>query len=208
MLLSERSTKTRNGSKNGDFTAVPLKMFAQQDNDYCPVEMFKLYLSKRPLDLQNDPKSRFYLRPLNTPTGDTWFSHQPVGKNKLGVMMKCLATKAELIGRKVNQPPRKTFASTLLQSDRPNTEVAQLGGWKSVSTLTHYNVPSMKQQSSASKLLSEAILPDNNNNAINIGESAICSNVEEDSNVVFDNDKELTDIQHNDSCNFDVAFKR
>jgi hypothetical protein len=54
-----------------------------------------------------------------------------------------MALTAELYGKKVNHSTRKTFATTLRQSDRPITEVAQLGGWKSVSTLTHYNVPSI-----------------------------------------------------------------
>lgn len=158
-VFLERSTKTRNGTKSGDQRAVTPKMFAQPGNEYCPVKMLRLYISKRPEDLRNDPSSRFYLRPLTTTTSDIWYSHQPVGKNKLGLMMKNLATQAEIMGRKVNHSTRKTFASALLQSDRPNTEVAQLGGWKSVSTLTHYNVPSLKQQSNASKILSETVIP-------------------------------------------------
>ena len=69
--------------------------------------------------------------------------------------MKTMALTAELYGRKVNHSTRKTFVTTLLQSDRPITEVAQVGGWKSVSTLTHYNSPSIKQQSKAYTILSE-----------------------------------------------------
>lgn len=41
--------------------------------------------------------------------------------------MKMMANQAQLSGRKVNHSTRKAFASTLLQSDRPVTEVAQLG---------------------------------------------------------------------------------
>jgi len=74
-----------------------------------------------------------------------------------------MALNADLYGRKVNHSTRKTFATTLLQSDRPITEVAQLGGWKSVSTLTHYNVPSIKQQSKASKILFEIAVPESPN---------------------------------------------
>lgn len=78
-------------------------------------------------------------------------------------MMKTMASNAELSGRKVNHSTRKTFATTLLQSDRPITEVAQLGVRKSVFTLTHYNVPSIKQQSKASKILSEIGVPERRN---------------------------------------------
>jgi hypothetical protein len=42
---------------------------------------------------------------------------------------------AEITGRKLNHSTRKTFVSTLLHADRQNTEVSQLGGWKSVATL-------------------------------------------------------------------------
>jgi integrase len=131
-------------------------MFAQPNSDYCPVNSFNLYVAKRPEELRSDPDSRFYLRPLPTPTeNDVWYSRQPLGKNKLGIIMKTMALTAELYGRKVNHSTRKTFFTTLLQSDRPITEVAHLGGWKSVSTLTHYNAPSIKQQSKAYTILSE-----------------------------------------------------
>jgi hypothetical protein len=53
--------------------------------------------------------------PLDNPKDDVWYSHQPLGKNKLGIMMKSVATIAEITGRKVNHSTRKTFASTLLQ---------------------------------------------------------------------------------------------
>ncbi|VDI00501.1 Hypothetical predicted protein [Mytilus galloprovincialis] len=38
------------------------------------------------------------------------------------------------------------FCNSLLHSERPPTEVAQLGGWKGISTLTHYNFPSMNNK--------------------------------------------------------------
>ena len=163
-LISERNTKTRSGAKLGDFRDVTPNMFAQPNSDYCPVKFFKVYVAKRPEELRSDPDSRFYLRPLPTPTeNDVWYSRQPLGKNKLGIIMKTMVLTAELYGRKVNHSTRKTFATTLRQSDRPITEVAQLGGWTSVSTLTHYNVPSIKQQSKASKILFEIAVPESPN---------------------------------------------
>ncbi|CAC5410049.1 unnamed protein product [Mytilus coruscus] len=94
----------------------------------------------------------------------------PLEKNKLGMMMKTMAVTAEVYGRKVNHSTRKTFVTTLFQSERPVTEVAQLGGWKSISTLTHYNIPSIKQQSKASKILSEITIPESSNelDAVNL----------------------------------------
>ena len=128
-LISERTTKTRSGAKSGDFRDVTPQIFAQPNSDYCPDNISKLYVAKRPEELRSDPDSRFYLRPLPKPTeNDVWYSRQPLGKNKLGTMMKTMTLAADLYGRKVNHSTRKTFATTLLQSDRPITEVAQLEG--------------------------------------------------------------------------------
>ena len=124
--------------------------------------MYKEYIDHRPEDLRQDPKSRFYLRPLVNPKTDVWYSHLPVGKNKMGEMMKTMATDAKLSGRKVNHSTRKTFATTLLHSDRANTEVAQLGGWKSIQSLNEYSVPSCNQQKQASDILSSIMLPKEN----------------------------------------------
>ncbi|XP_063418164.1 uncharacterized protein LOC134700948 [Mytilus trossulus] len=157
--FNERTTKTRTGAKSSDYRAVAPKMFEQKENPNCPIKMLKLYISKRPADLQNDPSSKFYLRPLDKPKEDVWYSHQCIGKNKLGTMMKTMAEAAQLYGRKVNHSTRKTFATSLLHSERPPTEVAQLGGWKGISTLTHYNFPSMKQQDQASNIISNVVIP-------------------------------------------------
>ena len=160
IVLSERTTKTRSGAKSTDFRAVTPKMFEQPGNQYCPVKMFKLYISKRSDDKTNDPTSKFYLRPLDTPKEDMGYSHQFVGKNKLGAMLKSRAETAEVKGRKGNHSTRKTFATALLHSERPTTEVAQLCGWKGIFTLTHYNIPSVKQQDIACNIISDVMIPD------------------------------------------------
>lgn len=74
-------------------------MFALDDalDDRCPVPVYKMYRLHRPPDL-NTPDSRFYLRPLILPETITWCSHQLVGKDKIGRMMKDMATDAELEG--------------------------------------------------------------------------------------------------------------
>ena len=103
--------------------------------------------------------SRFYLRPLPSPSGEVWYSKQTIGKDKLGKMMKEMAEDGNLVGRKVIHSGRKTFATALLQNGNSITEVAQLGGWKSVASLTHYSVPSAKQQEQASKTISNMLVP-------------------------------------------------
>lgn len=50
---------------------------------YCPVRTIKAYLSHLPRDLP--PNSKLYLHPLSKPQGEVWYSHRPVGKDKIGI---------------------------------------------------------------------------------------------------------------------------
>jgi hypothetical protein len=78
-----------------------------------------------------------------------------VGKNKIRQFIKDMAEKANLEGRKVNYSTRKTFAQTLVRAGRPPTEVAHLGGWKSLQTINNYSIPSLHQQAKASDIISD-----------------------------------------------------
>ena len=93
---------------------------------YCPIRVCKEYRARRPPDLNTDD-SRFYLRPISSPSSDILFSHKPVGKQKLDHMLNDISRKGELKGRKVNHSTRKTFATSLVQAGLPPTEDAHLG---------------------------------------------------------------------------------
>lgn len=157
-FVLERSTKTRDGAKRNSNKEVPPKVFARPGDKMCPVQVYKDYRSHRPQDLL-DNGSRFYLRPLVDPKTEIWYSHQALGKNKLGKMMMVIAEKGDLQGRKVNHSTRKTFATALVQAGRPPTEVAHLGGWKSIQTINQYSTPSLEQQAHASDIISDIMLP-------------------------------------------------
>ncbi|XP_069109889.1 uncharacterized protein KIAA1958-like [Argopecten irradians] len=160
--FNERNTKTRSGAHKGDYRKVAPKMFSQPENDNCPVKMYKLYRTHRPQDL-NVPEARFYLRPLSgNLQSETWYSHQPAGKTRLGQMMPRMAEQGQLQGRKVNHSTRKTFATSLVQAGVTPNEVAHLGGWKNVQSVNEYSVPSVEQQEQSSSILSTVMLPDCN----------------------------------------------
>ena len=72
------------------------------------------------------------------------------------------------MGRKVNHPTRKTFATTLVHAGLPPTEVAHLGGWKNIKTINEYSVSSVKQQEDASNIISNILVPCD---ASNMGDS-------------------------------------
>ncbi|KAJ8307669.1 hypothetical protein KUTeg_014779 [Tegillarca granosa] len=128
--------------------------------------------------------SKFYLRPLDNPKSQIWYSHQPLGKDKLGQKMKDLANKGNLQGRKVNHSARKTFASTLFHSKVPPTEVAQLEGWKNVGSVNSYSVPSMEQQEIASNILSDVVAP--NERVAVFSDTGICHNNQCIETISFD----------------------
>ncbi|XP_063405901.1 zinc finger MYM-type protein 2-like [Mytilus trossulus] len=155
--FNERSTKTRSGAKSRDFRDITPKIFGEGGSN-CPIHVYKEYKRHRPQDTLTD-EHRFYLRPLDNKHEEIWYTRQTIGKDKLGKMVKNMAEKGDLQGRKVNHSGRKTFATTLLQNGRPANEVAQLGGWKGISTLTHYSVPSIEQQQQASHTISKVMLP-------------------------------------------------
>jgi len=63
----------------------------------------------------------------------------------------------------------KTFGTALLHGVTPLTEVADLGGWKSLESVKSYVTPSLKQQEKASSTISSILIPpDDNNNTSEI----------------------------------------
>jgi hypothetical protein len=61
----------------------------------------KEYKRHRPVDTPTD-ESRFYLRPLGKTNDDILYSHQTIGRDKLGKIVKSMPEKANLQGSKVN----------------------------------------------------------------------------------------------------------
>jgi hypothetical protein len=90
---------------------------------------------------------------------DVWYSSQPLGKTKHAEIMQEATSLGGIAGRKTSHSARKTFATTLVDSNVPHNEICQLGGWKNVSTVSHYAKPSLAKQKTASHMLSEVISP-------------------------------------------------
>ena len=89
---NERQTKTRTGENPKDIRKVKPKMWATPENPKkCLVEIYKLYLAKRP-DAYNAP---FYASPVTKEKdprlNDKWLKSQPVGINKIASLMKNMA---------------------------------------------------------------------------------------------------------------------
>ena len=72
----------------------------------------------------------------------------------LNRIMKELADRSGIQGRKTNHSARKTIIQTLCTANVPDSTIMQLSGHKSVSSLNHYKKPSLDQQRYMSTLLS------------------------------------------------------
>lgn len=109
-----------------------------------------------------------------------------LAKINLGQIMKQLAEKGRLEGRKVNHSTRKTFAQTLVQAGRPPTEIAHLGGWKSLQTINAYSTPTLEQQAQASDILSDHMRPSSTNAVVPRSQCHVQTIEHENSSVLAD----------------------
>ncbi|XP_063441624.1 uncharacterized protein KIAA1958-like [Mytilus trossulus] len=158
---SERMTKTRQGESGNTRSFAP-KMFENPGDPRCPVNAFKEFMKRRPVDTLT-PDSRMYLSTLHNITPDStfppiralWFSKQPLGKNKLGDLAKTMSLKAGLTGRKVNHSARKTTVTSLLHSNVEATQIMQLTGHRNVQSINQYSSSSLEQQEKMSNILSD-----------------------------------------------------
>lgn len=118
----------------------------------CPVFAYKECAHKCPVAACT-PTSHFCLQPLRKPSGEVWFSTQPLGKNAISRLAKGMSEAAGL-EKKINHSGRKTAIQTLLRAELLPTSVMQLTGHKYVQFLNSYNSLSVLQQQKMSNTLS------------------------------------------------------
>lgn len=157
LVFNERSTKTRDGNSGSDRAYAP-KMFENFENKTkCPINAYKLYKSQRPISMCT-PEAPFYLAVNGgTKYKDTalWYKSQPIGVNKLGKMMKEMAFKSGLIGKKTNHSLRKTACTKLLHANVAPTLGTQFSGHKNLASFSNYATASFKQQKEISHILQD-----------------------------------------------------
>jgi len=76
-----------------------------------------------------------------------------MGKNTIGNIVKKMAEKGNLSGRKVNHSCRKTGVAELVNSDIPPTTIMQLTGHKNIQSINDYNTVSLQQQKKMSNVM-------------------------------------------------------
>ena len=150
LRFGDLSVKTSNGSR-----AFQPKMWSTPScPQRCPVRLFELYVSKRPPEMCN-PDSPLYLA-INDKykVFGNWYKRQPMGQWRIGMIMKRMAEKAGLSGRKTNHSARKTAVENLCRAKVPDSQVMQFSGHRNVQSLNSYKTPSLEQQQEMSTILS------------------------------------------------------
>ena len=96
----------------------------------------------------------FYRRPLeNGPENELRFSQQPIGLNKLSVIMKTMFAEAEIEGYFTNHSGKRTLATTLYQAGVPEQEIMERTGHRSIESVRKYKRPSSEMLKDISNLL-------------------------------------------------------
>ena len=137
----EGPTKCRGGGlKHVDRVTTP-KMI-ETGCDRCPVALFELYMSKRPMILKDS--GRFYLTPKNNCSLDepVCYIAMGVGKNKVSAFMKEIIKDTELktSGLKfANHSGRKTAIRKLKKAKIPEDTIIKLTGHTTARGLRSYD---------------------------------------------------------------------
>ncbi len=125
-------------------------------NPICLVFLLNKYFEKLPLfAFKNDV---LYCHPkLFKPADDhvQWYENSPVGKNKLGCMIKEMCKEAK-ISPKTNHSLRATGATSMFQSNVPEKIIQNTTGHRSLESLRRYEKTSVEQNQAVSKVLMSA----------------------------------------------------
>ena len=155
--FNERVTKTRTAETSTEIRAFPPKQFSHVNNpETCPVYAYKKYAMHRPTQMMGTD-APFYLAINHTrrPGSNVWYKNAPMGENTLRGLMKKMAEKGKLQGRKTNHSARKTTCTKLLHSGIAPTTIQQLSGHKNVQSVNNYAKASLEMQEEMSDILSD-----------------------------------------------------
>lgn len=157
ITFAEGITKTRqSGLRERNRLVIP-KMF-ENKTARCPVAIFKLFISKRPVDLQHN--GPFYLAIIYNPTTNIWFKKSPMGSNTINNIMKNMKLNSPLQNstkKLTNHSARKTLVKKLKKAQVPRSEIVGITGHSSEAGLDDYDSGDEFQQRQISFAIDGAI---------------------------------------------------
>ena len=117
----------------------------------CLVFLLDLYFSKLPKYAFE--KDILYCRPkTKTPLEGPWYDFSPVGRNKLGTMVKDMCQDAGIAPR-TNHSLRATGATALFQANVPERIIQKTTGHRSLDSLRTYERISSGQEEAVSRVI-------------------------------------------------------
>ena len=134
-------------------------MFATDNEERCPVMLFKVYLEKRPKEMKTtDP---FYLSVIDKTVSNVWFKRTPMGKNTIDSIMKKMKLNSPLIDlcpekRITNHSARKTVVKKLKSSRIPKCKIKNITGHTSVQGLADYDSGDEREQQMISNIINKS----------------------------------------------------
>lgn len=159
--LTERASKTMDGSRKNDHRDVAPKIFTPPHSapNENPINIFKLFCSHRPYDAMHD-ESPMYLTPIPekrlTFPDSVWYYKTPMGVNTLGNLLKKACQNAGVQGKKTNHSLRKSTVAELSSAGIPPHKIIKITGHRNVQSLQHYDKDlNLKEHQNISEILCE-----------------------------------------------------
>ncbi|XP_028407819.1 uncharacterized protein KIAA1958-like [Dendronephthya gigantea] len=153
----EGPTKTRQGGLNYKAPRNFQPRMFQTEGERCPVALFREYVSRSPLSLQQTGPFYLSVKTSRRPDDHIWYKVQPMGVNKIDSMMKNIVfgTSLECSGKKFsNHSARKTVVGKLKKANLERSDIAKVTGHRNIQSLDDYDEADEQEQQNLSLAIS------------------------------------------------------
>ena len=131
IMYNEDNSKTNQGElKSPKLTPVHVIHHANKDN---PSRGFvRLFFRYSELCPNDHPDNALYLTPLKNPTENCWYSHVPIGHNRVAETIPCLLKQAGVPGFFINHSLQATSTTRMYDEQLDEASIMQHTGHRSV----------------------------------------------------------------------------
>ena len=140
VTYTEGMTNTRQSGLHEKHQLIQLKIFST-DTSRCLVNIFKLYLSKRPTQLRSS--GPLCLNIIHKPVSNLlWYKNVPMGQQTINSIMKRMIENSPLRNsnkKLTNHSARKTLVKKLRQNYIPKSEIIGITGHSREAGLDAYD---------------------------------------------------------------------
>ena len=103
------------------------RLYASQNIERCPVELYKCYISHRPLQTLSETTA-FYLTPIGNPKSHIWYKTTPLGIHTIQSATKDVTKSIEIEGFVSNSSLRRTVQNRLIEGGVNNDIIQKKTG--------------------------------------------------------------------------------